>query len=138
MNALTRSTAQRDQLPSLLVECAFFVRRSRSVASMLPAFLISGMVSLVMSLVLHAAGAGGNEHLVTGWVEGWLTAWPIAFPLTYVVALSLRKMTSLMKKGSQPAGGLGFADVIEVSNGVTKAHRLHVLRGLRACDPYRA
>ncbi|KRB94179.1 DUF2798 domain-containing protein [Noviherbaspirillum sp. Root189] len=138
MNALTRSTAQHDQLPSLLVECAFFMRRSRSVASMLPAFLISGMASLVTSLVLHAAGTGGNEHLVTGWVEGWLTAWPIAFPLTYGVALSLRKMTSLLKKRSRPAGGLGFADVVDVSSGVTKAHRLHVLRGLRAGDPYRA
>lgn len=138
MNALTRSTAQHDQLPSLLVECAFFMRRSRSVASMLPAFLISGMASLVMSLVLHAAGTGGNEHLVTGWVEGWLTAWPIAFPLTYVVALSLRKVTSLLKKRPRLAGGLGFADVVDVSGEVTKAHRLHVLRGLRTGDTYRA
>ena len=136
MNALTRSTAQRDQLPSLLVECAFFMRRSRSVASMLPAFLISGMASLVMSLVLHAAGTGSTEHLVTGWIEGWLTAWPIAFPLTYVAALSMKKVTSLLNKRSKPAAGLGFADVVEVSSEVTKAHRLHVLRGLRASDTY--
>ena len=138
MNTLTRSAAQRDQLPSLLVECAFFMRRSRSVASMLPAFLISGMASLVMSLVLHAAGTGGNEHLVTGWVEGWLTAWPIAFPLFYVAALCFRKATLLLNRRVRPAGGLGFADVVEVSGEVTKAHRLHVLRGLHAGDPYRA
>lgn len=138
MNTLTRSAAQRDQLPSLLVECAFFMRRSRSVASMLPAFLISGMASLVMSLVLHAAGTGGNEHLVTGWVEGWLTAWPIAFPLFYVAALCLRKVSSLFKKRARAVDGLGFADVVKVSSEVTKAHRLHVLRGLHAGVPYRA
>lgn len=136
MNTLTTSTAQHGQLPSLLVECAFFMRRSRSVASMLPAFLISGIASLVMSLVLHAAGTGDNEHLVTGWVEGWLTAWPIAFPLFYVAALCLRKVTSLLNKRMRPVGGLGFADVVEVSDEVTKVHRLHVLRGLHAGDPY--
>lgn len=136
MNALTKSTVQRDQLPSLLVECAFFMRRSRSVASMLPAFLISGMASLLMSLVLHAAGTGGNEHLVTGWVEGWLTSWPIAFPLTYGAALCLRKASSLRKMRAQPADGLGFADAIAVSSKVTKAHRLHVLRGVRPGNSY--
>ncbi|RJF97249.1 DUF2798 domain-containing protein [Noviherbaspirillum saxi] len=139
MNTLTRTSAHPAPLPSLLVECAFFMRRSRSLASMLPAFLMSGIASLALSLVLHLPGTGFSEHLASGWLESWLTAWPIAFPVAYVGALLLRKMKAATKSSSvsRTVAGLGWSDFAEVSQQVTAAHCLTVLRGVKATPSYR-
>ena len=68
------------------------VRRSRSLASMLPALLISGVMTFVVTAVMHFMWDGISGH----WLESWLTAWPIAFPVAYVAGPLLTRMAAVI------------------------------------------
>jgi len=57
---------------------------SRSLASMLPSFLSTGLITLVVSALLRLIWIGFNNDFFSAWMEAWLTTWPIAFPLVYV------------------------------------------------------
>ncbi|WP_052452485.1 DUF2798 domain-containing protein [Noviherbaspirillum autotrophicum] len=74
------------------------LRRSRALASMLPALLLSGAVMLVTSAVLRLMWIGAGNDFFGDWMEAWLTSWPIAFPLTYVLGPVMRKLARNLKQ----------------------------------------
>ncbi len=127
-------------LPNLLAGCAHFVRRSRSIASMLPSLLLSGLMTLVITAVMHLMWRGPVDGFVGMWMESWLTVWPIAFPLTYIAAPTLLKFSTSVSAPSPVATrapGLGTGDVAAVSDRVTANHGLSVLR-LKPKEDFRA
>lgn len=71
------------------------LRRSRALASLLPALLISGAVTLVLTALMpekHAAGSFVMGGFSGSWVETWLTSWSFAFPLAYPVVPAARRL----------------------------------------------
>lgn len=62
-----------------------FLRRSHALASMLPAFLFSGVMTLAITAAAGLDWAGPTREFFPRRVEGWLVAWPIAFPVAYVL-----------------------------------------------------
>lgn len=57
---------------------------SKSLASMLPTILTTGIVTLVITAILRLVWVGFNNDFFVAWMEAWLTTWPIAFPLAYL------------------------------------------------------
>lgn len=82
---------------------AQLLRRSRALASMLPALLLSGALMLVTSAVLRLMWLGTGNDFVGAWMEAWLTSWPIAFPLTYVLAPVTRWLARSLKQDARAA-----------------------------------
>jgi hypothetical protein len=147
MNTLSRSARSSGapaELPRLLVECAQFVRHSRSLASMMPALLVSGAASLLVSVLLHGlaldvAGVSGvAEVALHGWLEAWLTLWPLLFPLVYLAGLALRKARRLSAARRLRQPGLGFGDIAAVSRQIDAGQAHAVLRGLKPRNDYLA
>ncbi|HYD96960.1 MAG TPA: DUF2798 domain-containing protein [Noviherbaspirillum sp.] len=113
------------------------VRRSRSLASMLPALLSSGVMTFVITGVMHLMWSGIDGR----WIESWLTAWPIAFPVAYVVGPLVSRLsaaTSAPAARTSSTGGLAFADIADVSQRVTARHGYPVLRGLKPANDFSA
>lgn len=138
---ISRSSGAPAELPRLLVECAQFVRHSRSLASMMPALLLSGAASLLASVLLHGLAldvAGVAEVALHGRLEAWLTLWPLLFPLVYVASLALRKARRLAAARRMRLPGLGFGDIAAVSRQIDAGRRHAVLRGLKPRNDYLA
>lgn len=57
---------------------------SKSLASMLPALLMTGVLTLVLSAVMRLVWIGFSNDFFAAWMEAWLTTWPIAFPIAYL------------------------------------------------------
>lgn len=57
---------------------------SKSLASMLPTILSTGVLTLVITAILRLVWVGFNNDFFAAWMEAWLTTWPIAFPLAYL------------------------------------------------------
>lgn len=57
---------------------------SKSLASMLPTILTTGVVTLAITAILRLVWVGFNNDFFGAWMEAWLTTWPIAFPLAYL------------------------------------------------------
>jgi hypothetical protein len=132
MTTLSHSTA----LPSLLLECASFVRRSRSIASMLPALVLSGLATLIVTGLLQESE---SARFLGAWMESWLIAWPITFPVVYVLGSALLKLAASLSAPSPVRHpGLGYSDVADASERVTAAHGFTVLRTLKVKDDFRA
>jgi len=113
------------------------VRRSRSLASMLPALLLSGVMTFVITAVMHAMWTGISGH----WLESWLTAWPIAFPVAYIAGPLLTRMSAVISAPAMRAAearqpGLAFGDIADASRSVTKRHGFAVLRGLKPAHDF--
>jgi len=141
MNMLSRSVRQSEapaELPRLLVECALFVRHSRSLASMMPALLFSGAVSLLVSVVLHGLALDVADVELHGWLEAWLTLWPLLFPLAYLGSLAARKARRLATARMKRQPGLSYRDIIAAGDRVDAGHRLAALRGLKPRSEYLA
>ena len=136
--------ARHRPLPSLLVECAWFVRRSRSLASMLPALLASGVVTLVYAWITHPLRGNDGAGFMRVFLENWLTAWPITFPIAYLLGSALLKLAASLNARSAakvvraPASGLAFRDVAAISARVTANHGCTVLRNLKPAHEFRA
>lgn len=126
----------------LLVQAAYRVRRSRSLASMLPAILSSGVMTLVITAVMHLMWAGFTEGFAGRWMESWLTAWPIAFPFAYLVVPALVKFVARVAAPAAQADairpGLGFDDIQSVSTRVTSQNGFSVLRNLKPANDFSA
>jgi hypothetical protein len=69
-----------------LADAAQFVRRSRSLASMLPPLLVSGIITLVTAAAMRLGLVGMDRDFFRVWMETWLTAWPFAFRAVYLAA----------------------------------------------------
>jgi hypothetical protein len=125
------NTAQERKVNGLLQ----YVRRSRSIASMLPWMLLSGVMTLVVTAFMHApwmdAGRSGRDF-VDMWMENWLIAWAIAFPVAYMAGLLLMRLAAKFSAPAYGAGtsrhGLAFADITDASARVTAKNGLKVLR----------
>ncbi len=57
---------------------------SKSLASMLPTLLTSGVITLAITAILRLVWLGFGNDFFAAWMEAWLTTWPIAFPLAYM------------------------------------------------------
>ncbi|MGH8806912.1 MAG: DUF2798 domain-containing protein [Noviherbaspirillum sp.] len=135
-----------------LAECLHFVRRSRSLASMLPALLLSSVMTLVVTMVMHLlwygwathgwAAQGLSEHFVRMWMESWLISWSIAFPVTYLAGPLLLKLAASVLAPRAPVAprvaGIAFNDIAGASERVTAANGFTVLRNLKVKDDFRA
>ncbi len=122
--------------PSLLDQAASFVRRSRSLASMLPSLVLSGLITLVITAVMQAMGPGAAEGFFGAWMESWLIAWPIAFPVTYLAGPALFRLAARAPAAAVPmpvrrTPGLAFNDILDASQRVTERNGLSALRGLK-------
>lgn len=124
-------------LPPLLVECAYFVRRSRSLASMLPALLTSALVTLLFAGMANPLRGEFDIALAD-----WLVAWAIAFPVAYLLGAALRKLgmwlSAIATRNSASRQGLALSDIARVSDRATAVHRHTVLRGLKPAHAFRA
>ena len=87
--------------------------RSRSLTSMLPSFLSTGLVTLIVSAVLRLVWVGFNNEFFSAWMEAWLTTWPIAFPLAYVI-------TPLLKRLRQQGQASQHQTTISLNNSLAK------------------
>jgi hypothetical protein len=143
MTTLTHSAMhRRPAASSLPADVLRHVRRSRSLASMLPALLSSGVMTLVAAAVMHLMWDGLIDGFAGRWMESWLTAWPIAFPVAYLVVPALAKLAA---RFSAPAAqfaphepGLDFGDIEEVSKRVTAQNGCSVLRNLKPAHDFSA
>lgn len=63
----------------------------RKFAPVLFGFLLSGLMSLLVSGIStwHAIGIGAS--FMSGWIHAWLMAWPMAFPVVLVAAPLARR-----------------------------------------------
>ncbi|GIZ53123.1 DUF2798 domain-containing protein [Noviherbaspirillum aridicola] len=116
-------------LPAILTECAWFLRGSRSLASLLPPLFISGLLALVISgvtlLTLDAPAAG----FTAAWLESWLIAWPIAFPVAWLAFP--RRARARARTAALRSHGLGVGSIETASRRVTRRHGMTVLRSLQ-------
>lgn len=63
----------------------------RKFAPMLFGFLLSGLMSLLVSGISTFRNRGMTPEFTELWIGAWLTAWLIAFPVVLVVAPLARK-----------------------------------------------
>src|SRR5437868_9638139 len=94
---------------SPLAQAVQFVRRSQSLAVMLPSLLQTGVITLVISAVMRLVWVGFDHHFFRIWMESWLTAWPITFPVAYLIGPSIVRFAARIAPAArtqthEPAG----------------------------------
>jgi hypothetical protein len=65
-------------------------------ASSLFDFVLSGMMSLVVSGIATFRNAGLIDGVLGLWMSAWLLSWPIAFPTVLIVAPTARRLVTLV------------------------------------------
>lgn len=108
------------------------LRHSKSLASMLPAILSSGFITLMLTAVMHLMSDGFSNAFFGTWMETWLTTWPIAFPLFYLLSTPMNKLAARISApasadAAQPAG-LSVGDIAGASERATGQNSLAVRR----------
>ena len=63
-------------------------------APILFGFILSGLMSLMVSGTATFRAAGLVPDFMSLWMGGWLTSWAIAFPVVLVVAPLTRKLVT--------------------------------------------
>ncbi|WP_128253416.1 DUF2798 domain-containing protein [Falsirhodobacter deserti] len=63
-------------------------------ASILFAFLLSGMMSCIVSGVAITRAAGIDAGLPVAWLQAWLSSWCVAFPSVMVLAPVTRRIVA--------------------------------------------
>lgn len=137
----TRTFAYRHPADGALGKLVLRLRRSRSLASMLPALLFSGLMTMVVTAVMHANSGAAVEGFLSRWTESWLTAWPIAFPVAYLagpVVLRLAAVISAPAHAPARRPGLAFGDIGDASRRVTRRQGHVVRRGLKPAHDFNA
>jgi Protein of unknown function (DUF2798) len=61
-------------------------------APILFGFILSGLMSLLVSGIATLRAVGVVPDFVSTWIAGWSTAWAIAFPIVLIVAPLTRKL----------------------------------------------
>lgn len=89
-----RTAAYRSAAASILAGLSS-LRRSRSLASIMPSFLASGVLTLISTAVIHWTSAPIEGEIAT-WLESWLIAWGIVFPIAYIAGLSMKNIALLL------------------------------------------
>lgn len=137
----TRSYAYRRPANGTFAQLVHRLRRSRSLASMLPALLFSGLMTLVVTAVMHVNAGALVDGFLARWMESWLTAWPIAFPVAYLTGPAVLRLAAAISaparmQSRQP--GLAFGDIADASRRVTRRNGYAVLRGLKPAHDFSA
>lgn len=114
-------------------ELVQFVRRSKSLASMLPWLLLTGIATLLVTgfvpLLWLGVGYDAGHGVFRRWMEAWLTTWPIAFPIAYLAGPVVARLarTSATAPASRPAG-LALSDIEAASARATAKNDLNIMR----------
>lgn len=74
-------------------------------APLLFSFILSAMMSLIVSGISTYRTAGLVDGFVGLWISAWLPSWLIAFPILLLAAPVTRRLVSLLIK--PPAARLG-------------------------------
>ena len=111
---------------------------SKSLASMLPTFLVTGVITLVISAVMRVLWLGYSNDFFTAWMEAWLTTWPIAFPLAYMSMPFVKRLTNYLASPakSRPAKAPGLS-ISQIENVATKATAKNQLQTRRTASIHR-
>ncbi|HJV76644.1 MAG TPA: DUF2798 domain-containing protein [Noviherbaspirillum sp.] len=140
--SLPQEPRRKTVTPVMPGQVLYHLRRSRSLASMLPFLFLSGVITLVMTAVMRLMWTGWTDGFVNVWMESWLTAWPIAFPIAYLVSPPLLKLAAYISApAARPAPrvrGLAFGDIESASARVTANNDLTVLRNLKPAHDFSA
>ena len=67
-------------------------------APVLFGFILSGLMSLIVSGIATARNAGLADGFVTLWFLAWLPSWLVAFPTVLIVAPVTRRLVGLLVK----------------------------------------
>lgn len=59
-------------------------------------FILSGLMSLLVSGIATFRAAGLAPNFLGLWASGWLTAWLVAFPVVLVVAPLTRRVVAAL------------------------------------------
>jgi Protein of unknown function (DUF2798) len=59
-------------------------------------FILSGLMSLLVSGIATYRAAGVEPDFFGMWAAGWLTAWLVAFPVVLVVAPLTRRVVGAL------------------------------------------
>lgn len=59
-------------------------------------FLLSGMMSLIVSGISTLRAAGPVENFASLWMGAWLASWAVAFPVVLIVAPAARRIVRRM------------------------------------------
>jgi len=140
-NLPSRAYAYRQPAEGVFAQAVLRLRRSRSLASMLPALLFSGLMTLVVTAVMHATSGAVADGFLGRWMESWLTAWPIAFPVAYLTGPALQRLAAAISAPARMQArepGLAFGDIADASRRVTRRHGYAVLRGLKPAKDFSA
>ena len=108
------------------------LRHSKSLASMLPAILSSGLITLMLTAAMHLMSDGFSNAFFGTWMETWLTAWPIAFPLFYLLSTPMNKLAARISAPAtedvaQPVS-LSVDDIAGASERATEKNGFEVRR----------
>lgn len=107
---------------------------SKSLGSMLPTILTTGVITLVICAVMRLVWVGFSNDFFAAWMEAWLTTWPIAFPVAYMSKPLINRLTHILATPVTPvmpaAGsvGLSVARIEEASTRASEKNQLHVQR----------
>ncbi|MFZ6673308.1 DUF2798 domain-containing protein [Undibacterium sp. Xuan67W] len=110
------------------------VAGSKSLASMLPTILTTGVITLVATAVMRLLWLGFNNDFFGAWMEAWLTTWPIAFPIAYMLKPAVYRLSHGVTQVSEPrfdviqAKGLSLNDVQSASQRATQTAPLKLLQ----------
>lgn len=59
-------------------------------------FMVSGMMSCVVSGIATLKALGFVEDLFSQWMSAWVFSWSVAFPTIWIVAPLVRRMVARM------------------------------------------
>ena len=68
------------------------------------AFVLSGLMSLVVSGISTVRVLGIEPGLAAAWLSSWAPSWAVAFPGVLVVAPLTRRIVALLVRGEDGAG----------------------------------
>ncbi len=61
-------------------------------------FILSGLMSLIVSGIATARALGLDADFPVNWVGSWLTAWAVAFPTVLVIAPIARRLVGRLTR----------------------------------------
>ena len=64
-------------------------------ATVLTPFILTGVMTCVVSGISTLASLGFGAHLVLPWMRAWALSWLVAFPLMYFMLPVVRRVVSL-------------------------------------------
>lgn len=105
------------------------VAGSKSLASMLPTIITTGVITLVITGIMRLVWVGFSNDFFSAWMEAWFTTWPIAFPIAYLSKPIVKQLSNSLSQ-SIPAEnpGLSLSQIQNASTQATQANRLRVQR----------